>query len=183
MSEVSPGREDGELVRRALAGDPDAFGALVGRHEGWVRNLMAARLRRWQDVEEGAQESFVKAFSSLRELKTPEAFRGWLRVLAERVAVDQVRRKPLRTQTNPEEAPAASSISNVEEGERRSAVARAVESLEEPYREVVALRYDRGLSCVEIARELGVTVGAVTMRLTRAHRTLATPLAEWRDKG
>ena len=165
-----------ELVRLALDGDRGAFPTLVERHEGWVRNLMAARLRRFQDVEEAVQESFVKAFSSLRGLQTPEAFRGWLRTLAELVALDQVRRRPPRIEPPPEEAPVASPV---EMGERQASVARAVEALDEPYREVVVLRYDRGLSCAEIARELGVTVGAVTMRLTRAHRALAGPLAEW----
>ncbi len=178
MNERDPGPPDGELVRRALDGDREAFCALVERHEGWVRNLMAARLRRWQDVEEGAQECFVKAFSSLGDLRVPEAFRGWLRSTAERVSTDLVRRKPPRLELRAE---AVSPPPPVEQEERRGAVARAVEALEEPYREVVVLRYDRGLSCVEIARELGVTVGAVTMRLTRAHRALAGSLEEWRE--
>ena len=142
--------------------------------------MMAARLGRWQDVEEGAQESLAKALASLPALREPEAFRGWLRSIAERVASDLASSRRSRPPLPDTEHPSVPHPAEV--SERRAAVARAVEGLEEPYRETVVLRYDRGLSCAEIARELGISVGAVTMRLTRAHRELAKPLSAWGEQ-
>lgn len=173
----SPG--DGPLVLAARDGDRQAFGHLVARHEGWMRNMMAARLTRWQDAEDAAQEAFAKAFAALGALKEPEAFRGWLRTIGERVASDlKADGRPLPRLPGKDSLPDAG---EVEARERRRAVASAVEALEEPYREVVVLRYDRGLSCAAIAGMLGISVSAVTMRLTRAHRALEKDLAPWRE--
>ena len=64
-------------------------------------------------------------------------------------------------------------------------MARAIESLEDDARQVVEMRYDRGLSYGEIAKALGLTPAAVSMRLLRAHQSLAQDkgLAPWREGG
>ena len=59
-----------------------------------------------------------------------------------------------------------------------TALDQAVRGLPEIYRQVVLLRYYGGLSCAEVGRELGVSVGTVTMRLSRAYRMLRECLAE-----
>ncbi len=168
------------LVVSARTGDSEAFAQLVRRHEGWVRNMMVARLKRMDEVEEAAQETFTRAFSALAALKQPEAFRGWLRTIGNRVALDLLDgRHSLARVPEAEEPSVPPEASPAEAVERRQAVARAIESLEEPTRDVVVLRYDEGLSCAEIAKTLGISVPAVTMRLTRAHRELAKTLAGW----
>ena len=178
---VPEGREvqDGPLAEAARGGDREAFGALVRRHEGWILNLMLARLGDRGEAEEGAQEAFVRAFSALASLREPGAFRGWLRTTAERVASDLGARRSRAPSRDPVGEPSAPAPSPLEAGERRAAVARAVEALEEGTREVVILRYDGGLSCAQIARELGITPAAVSMRLHRAHQELALSLAGW----
>ena len=168
---------DGALVKAALGGDRAAFGTLVERHRGWVRNMMLARTGDFDRAEEAAQEAFVRAFTSLPTLRDPDAFRGWLRTLSERVATDQGRRRTGSSEMP--EVPVRDGASPPEREERRSAVAKAVEALEEPYREAVVLRYDQGLSCSEIARALGVSPAAVSMRLSRAHEALSKALSEW----
>lgn len=171
---------DGPLVRRACAGDRTAFEDLVRRHEGWVRNVMVARLGRWGEVEEGVQDTFVRAYTALASLRQPEAFRGWLRTTAERVAVDLGRARPRGGPESEPDPAARPDPSAYEAGERRAAVARAVEALQPDHREVVIMRYDRGMDCREIARDLGISPSAVSMRLARAHEALARDLAGWR---
>ena len=166
-------------MRAAQAGDSEAFAGLVRRHEGWVRNMLCARLGSRGDWEEAYQEAFVKAFASLGSLREPEAFRGWMRTLAERVAGDLKRGR--RSLPLPDGEQGAIPEDSLDREERRSAVARAVESLEDGYRQVVEMRYDRGLSCGEIAKALGLTPATVSMRLLRAHQSLAKGLAPWRE--
>ncbi len=170
---------DGPLVQAACAGDRQAFSTLVRRHEGWVLNMMVARLRRRADAEEAAQEAFLRVFASLPSLREPAAFRGWLRTTAERVASDLGRKRPAQAAAPLGDPAAPAPPPPVEAEERRAAVAGAIEGLEEAFREVVVLRYDRGLSCAQIARALGLSPAAVSMRLHRAHLALAPVLSEW----
>ena len=173
---------DGPLVQAACAGDRQAFSALVRRHEGWVLNMMVARLGRRPDAEEAAQEAFLRVYASLASLREPAAFRGWLRTTAERVASDLGRKRPGQAVVALGDPVAPAAPPPLEAEERRTAVARAIEGLEEPFREVILLRYDQGLSCAEIAQALRVSPAAVSMRLHRAHQALAGSLSEWGER-
>jgi RNA polymerase sigma-70 factor (ECF subfamily) len=147
-----------------------------------VLNMMVARLRCRADAEDAAREAFLRAFASLPSLREPAAFRGWLRTTAERVASDLGRRRPGQAAGEPGDPAAPAAPPPLETEERRAAVARAIEGLEEPFREVVLLRYDRGLSCAQIAQALRVSPAAVSMRLHRAHQALAGSLSEWGER-
>ena len=180
MNEHAEERDgDVPLVQAACSGDRQAFSALVRRHEGGGLNMMVARLRRREDAEEAAQEAFLRVFASLSSLREPAAFRGWLRTTAERVASDLSRKRPDRNAVELGDPAAPATPPPLEAEERRAAVARAIEGLEEAFREVVLLRYDRGLSCAQIAQALSLSPAAVSMRLHRAHQALAASLSEW----
>ena len=155
-----------------LNGQPDAYGQLVRRYEGPLLAYLAGRLGGLDQAEDAAQESFVRAFFSLRRLKAAESFFAWLLGIAGRVAKEQRRaRRRYRAAVAavpPRVVPTAL--------ERDDALEQALAELPENYARVVALRYFAGLSCSEVARQLDVPLGTVTKQLSRAHALLRANL-------
>ncbi len=83
---------DGDLVRKALGGNSWAEGQLYRRHVQSVMNTALMLLGHRAEAEDVVHESFVIALEKLKQLKEPEAFRGWL----VQIAVRQVRRRTRR---------------------------------------------------------------------------------------
>ena len=69
----------GDLVRDAQAGNRDAFGELFERFQPTVMAIAMRRLRDHADAQELCQDVFVQAMLKIDQLRTPEAFIGWLR--------------------------------------------------------------------------------------------------------
>jgi RNA polymerase sigma-70 factor (ECF subfamily) len=165
---------DGDCVRLCLNGHPDAYEHLVRRYQAPVLSYLAGRLGDTERASEAAQESFVRAFFSLRKLKAPESFFAWLLGIARRVAREQERAERRYRQVI-EASPQAHAA-----GEPRNdhALERALAELPDAYLQVVALRYYGGLSCAETADRLGVPLGTVTKRLSRAYGLLRESLRQ-----
>src|SRR5271166_4224482 len=82
---------DKEYVERCRDGHPDDFGLLVSRYQKPLFSYLSARVDGHPQAEEAAQESFVRAFLSLKKLRKPESFYSWLLGIAGRVAKEQFR--------------------------------------------------------------------------------------------
>ena len=170
------GIADADLVRRSMEGDDEAFEALVARY--WKRLYVLAAHSRLAGMspEDVVQETFVRAWRNLAQLREPGRVGSWLYTTALRVCQEGPRRRhegiadglPARTPD-----PAAAPFAAETEGRVREAVA----SLDERYRAVVALRYFDGMKCEEIARHLGEPVGTVWTRLHRANAILRQKLS------
>ena len=78
--------DDGVLVQRTLAGDRGAFAALVRRHQGLVFRIAGGFLRNRADVEEVAQEVFLRAFQALPGFRTEAPFGPWVARIATRAS-------------------------------------------------------------------------------------------------
>lgn len=170
---------DGELVRRALAGDTGAFGALIERYERVIGSLCRQKVGRATDAEDVVQEAFLKAFAKLDTLGDPDRFGPWVYGIAFRAAVDHHRRRGRSGRIvslemfrdegghdppdGHESAPEAAL--RREEAER---VLEAVGALPDRYRLVLTLRYQGHMSYREIAEHLGEPDGTVANRLHRA---------------
>jgi len=72
---------DGDLVRRCLNGEEEAYGFLVDKYKGAVHALARKKLSNHHDAEEVAQEAFIKAYQNLSKLRDPSCFAGWLYVI------------------------------------------------------------------------------------------------------
>src|SRR3954452_25566555 len=81
------------LVRRAQAGDREAFGALVEQFERTVHAICARRLGNPSEALELKQEVFLHVLRRLDQLREPERFAGWLRQVAERMAINHATRR------------------------------------------------------------------------------------------
>jgi DNA-directed RNA polymerase specialized sigma24 family protein len=86
---------DGDLVRRARAGDAGAFASLVERHFPSARALAARLGAHPDDVDDIVQEAFLQAFAGLGRLREPDRFGGWLAGIVRNVSRAAARQAPL----------------------------------------------------------------------------------------
>ncbi len=172
---------DAECVRLCLNGHPEAFGDLVHRYQAPLVRYLTGRVGNEEEAVEVAQETVVRAWCTLRKLKKPESFHCWLLGIAGRVAKETQRKRrrrgqivslPREPEVQPEDCPGAAS------NRPDTTLDQAVAGLPDIYREVVLLRYYGGLTCAEVGGELGLSLGTVTMRLSRAYGLLRECLAE-----
>src|ERR1700719_3166588 len=89
-------QEDRELVRRAQKEDKEAFEELVRRHQNRVFAVAGGILRRREDVEDIAQQVFVKAYFSLKRFDQRAAFSTWLYKITVNECWDLLRKKKVR---------------------------------------------------------------------------------------
>lgn len=183
------------VVDAVLRGDRDAFRVLVERESTSVVRACLRVLGDLHDAEDAAQEAFVTAFRSLDTWRGEGSFGAWMARIALRVAFRQASRRrpvtridPLTVESHPEgdartpgdrasraafmwgaldAASGQDPASIAVRGEREAAVRTAVASLEEPYREVVAMRFFGDLSLAEIASVSGRPLGTVKTHLHR----------------
>ena len=165
-------QSDRECVERCLDGHPEAFEQLVERYQASVLSYLTGRLGDVRQAEEATQEALVRSYFALAKLKNPESFLSWLFGIADRVAKEQWRnqRRASEIARTPPPLRQRSTSHDYE-------LQRAVTELAAPYRDVVLLRYFGGMSCAEVAERLGIALGTVTSRLSRAYTMLRGSLA------
>ena len=175
--------DDTQLIQRVLSGDDTAFTELVKKYQKPVHALVWRKVGDFHVAEEITQDTFLKAYQKLTTLKEPQSFASWLYVIATRHCIAWLRKKRLWTQsleaTNSlqfEKATYSGYV--VEENERtaieaeREVVKKLLAKLQESERTVMTLHYFGGMTCEEISKFLGVSVGAIKSRLSRARHRL-----------
>ena len=166
------GVDDRALVDAIRSGDLDAFSMLVELETRSVYRTCLRILGRPEDAEDVTQEAFLAAFRSIRSYRGDGALRAWLLRIATRLAIRRVlQRRPAVDIAAPPEGLVADSSDEptrvIVAAERQGEVRRAVSSLPEPYREVVALRFFAELSLAEVADATGRPVNTVKTHLRR----------------
>lgn len=153
--------DDGQLIVRAIDGDAGAFTEIVRRHRDMVYGYCYHRTGSFEDARDLAQDTFVRAYTSLRQLRDHTKLAAWLR----RIAAD------LCTRWHERRREVASELPDQPEPEHRSAasecVGEALANLPEKERLAVVLHYVNGYSYGDIAGFLEVTKAAVRGRLHR----------------
>jgi RNA polymerase sigma-70 factor (ECF subfamily) len=168
--------DDAAIVRAVLDGDRDAFRVLVDRELAGVVRAAFRVLNDLAEAEDVAQEAFVIAYRSLASWRADGPFGAWLARIAVRLAVRRASRRrevpwvqPGRVADDGE--PLVASSADPEHaavrGEQARLVRRAVAALDEPYREVVALRFFADRTLDEIATLTGRPLGTVKTHLRR----------------
>lgn len=161
------------VVRRALAGDHDAFELLLRAYARSVYCQAYALLHNRHDSEDIVQETFFKAFRHRDRLDNPAKFKPWLMTIARNTARDRLRRRAsrlslLESLDEPQPKRASTPDRQLAERESRGEVLEAVAALPDRYREVIELRYIQGLAYRGIQQRLGISDGALRGRLGRA---------------
>lgn len=163
---------DPRLVRRAKAGDVEAFEDLVRRYQADVWRFAFHVLRDRALAEDVTQETFIRAFRFLRTFRGDAPFTSWLLRIARNCSVDATRaRRHLADVEPPERAEAP-------QGQARAEIATAIAALGDAHREPFLLIEVFGLSYEETADVLGVRVGTIKSRMHRARKTMMRALAE-----
>jgi RNA polymerase sigma-70 factor (ECF subfamily) len=177
--------DDRELVRRAQAGDKEAFEELVRRHQHRVFAVAGGILRRREDVEDVAQQVFVKAYFSLRRFDQRAAFSTWLYKITVNECWDLLRKKKVRplvyeSDLSEEQAGQFSAAERLDSGaqdvsdklEAQQQVENLLQGLDERDRMMLILKEVEGFAIDEIAEILDLNANTVKVRLFRARRRI-----------
>jgi len=151
---------------------------------------MALRMvRREDDAEDVAQETFIRVFRALYRYDPARPFAAWLFTIAARLCIDAIRRRKLspvslfqrdaetleeRTIEVVDPGPGPEELTSWEEEERRAQT--LIDSLPPHYRIVVMMRHQQDLSYEEIADALRLPLGTVKARIHRARALLKSRL-------
>ncbi len=183
--------EDGEIVRRVLAGEEDLFEVLVRRYQVRVVSHVTRMVGSRDDALDLAQEIFLKVFQALDRFNPAYKFSTWLFRIAGNAAIDHLRKR--RPRTVPLETPDPDGAPGQFQAEQRSnwldpygelrntqrgqAIHQAIQELPPDFRELIALRHFAGLSYEEIAELKKMPLGTVKNKLFRARVVLKDRLA------
>ncbi len=183
--------EDKEIIEQVLAGDNNAFGALVERYQTRVYNLALRMCGNPDDAFDLAQEAFFRAWRGLPGFQFDSAFSTWLFRLSANVCLDWLRAKKRRptvslTTVDDEDEEVQLELPDPGKGpeelllaaEDRKALAKALNELPVEYREILTLRAINDLSYEEISRILNLREGTVKSRLSRARLALRNKLLQ-----
>src|ERR1700687_81661 len=190
-----PGRksrveDDRELVRRAQKDDKAAFEELVKRHQSRVFAMAGGILRRREDVEDIAQQVFLKAYFSLKRFDGRAAFSTWLYRITLNECWDLLRKKkvrPLLYESDLSEEQAQRVAHSESDGsgpdirqrlENQQRVEQLLEGLEERDKLMLILKEVEGFSIEEIAEVLDLNANTVKVRLFRARGRIVRQAAE-----
>lgn len=190
---------DAVLVERVQQGDHNAFGLLVSKYERKVYRLIGRLVRDPAEVEDVAQEAFIKAYRALPQFRGESAFYTWLYRIAVNTAKNHLQASNRRP-TSRSDAPTGDDAEPFDETENLSdintpeaviasrqiadTVNLAIEALPEELRTAIVLREIEGLSYEEIAQTMGCPIGTVRSRIFRAREAIAQrlrPLLDTRE--
>jgi RNA polymerase sigma factor (sigma-70 family) len=183
-SNHDPVTTDEELVARSLKGERSAYGQLVARHQAAACAVAYGICGDFHISEDAAQEAFVAAWKELNTLRETAHFRPWVCGIARNVARGKVRRtkrrgdRPENGDTREIADEAASPAGEAITGEESQLVWKAMDALEETYREPLILFYREQESVAAVASALELSEDAVKQRLSRGRALLREELAK-----
>lgn len=163
------------------ASDFREAGALFQGYHDRIYRYIRSIVHDPSEAEDLTQDTFLRAYCRRDSLRDSSAVRGWLYRIATRVCLDRLRQRIPQVSIDGEEgarhaaaAPSRdpSALEQAERAETSACVQRCLDYLPDSYRAVILLYEAHSLTAPEIARLLGVSLGAVKIRLHRAHRRL-----------
>lgn len=191
-------RNEAELIARVCRGEGELFYELVQPYERSVFMAALAIVDNEADAEEVAQEALLKAFSNLKTFRSEAKFSTWL----VQITINEARMRRRKDRKNLYESIDEGKASEegdyipmdfadwreipseaLERDQLKRALAKALASLGEKYREVFVLRDVQQLSIAETAKILGITEASVKTRLLRARLQMRDALAPGYDGG
>jgi RNA polymerase sigma-70 factor (ECF subfamily) len=170
---------DAARVRECLAGDPQAFAALVDQYEKPVYNVALRMLRNAEDARDIAQTVFMKAYQNLSNYDPQYKFYSWIYRMAINESLNFLRVRgrdggPV-DERFPEEGAGPSEL--LAEGQRREVVLEAVGRLKPEHRAVIVLRYFVDRNYEDMGEILGIDAKTVKSRLYTARQLLKDQLS------
>ena len=180
---------DQALVERVQSGDKKAFDLLVLKYQQRIMKVLSRYVRDPSEVQDLAQEAFIKAYRALPNFRGDSAFYTWLYRIAINTAknfvVAQGRRPPNDDieATEAEQYDGESALKDYASPERetlrdeiKETVFKAIEELPEDLKTAITLRELEGMSYEEIAEAMDCPIGTVRSRIFRAREAIDNQL-------
>ncbi|MCY7410194.1 MAG: RNA polymerase sigma factor [Chitinophagales bacterium] len=180
MNQIS----DTDLIDSVIAGDQSAFGALVKRHQRYVFTLALKFVKRREDAEEIAQDSFVKAYKSLATFQKQSKFTTWLYGIVYHTSMTFLRKKNIEKVSidddenflQIENKDAGFNADKAEKKSRTEYVQMAIKMLLPDDALIISLFYQNEQSLEEIAAITGYETNTAKVKLHRARLRLKDKL-------
>lgn len=173
---------DAVLVAAAVTGSQEAFRKLFDRYVRLVSVLIYQKIPRASDVEDLAQETFLRAWSGLPRLRNPRRFLPWLLRIARHLVADWHRaaaRQPPMTERRLEGLPQEDDPGRrLESREEQDRLLHNLERLPERYRLALTMRFLEGITPQDIAQRLGEPSGTIRNRIFRGLQKLGKLIDE-----
>ena len=170
-------KQDKYYIERVLRDDVNAFSYLVDRHKGMVYTIALRMLKNPEDAEELAQDTFVKAYSSLKEFKFESKFSTWLYRITYNGAISKLRKKQIEIADIedvyiPENdvISAYNSINELKRNEQKKYINLAIEQLKDDDALLITMYYLNENSIDEISEITQLTLSNVKVKLHRARK-------------
>jgi len=187
-SDALKGISDEELIARFLHGDENAFAALMRRYEKKIYSFALSYVKNRHDAEDITQDTFLRAYRYLDTFSSRSTFNTWLHTIAKNLSLTFIEQEKKRTSSlaqgiqyddsddvsDPLESATdgVSAEDAVMKSDLYAHVMKEMEALQPEYREAIVLREVNGLSYDKISEILGVSIGTVKSRISRARNAL-----------
>jgi RNA polymerase sigma-70 factor, ECF subfamily len=171
-----------ELIERARMADAQAFNQIVGAYRKRILGTISRLIGRPEDVEDVAQEVFVRLYYSLDQLRSPEVFEPWLYRLTVNAAYDYLRRRKRRAEArmsdlSEQQVMMADSVAGARQEQTDREKSRVREFMDALFRHVseedrvlLTLKEVEGLSLKELESIYQIKENALKVRLFRARQ-------------
>jgi len=187
--------EDGTLVRRTLAGSDRAFEELVGRHKSRIMMIVSRYARDGQEIDEMAQDTFVKAYFALSGYRFQAPFENWLSRIAARTAIDHLRKRKRKKEIffsridgdegrKAEEilAPRGESGSRIRQRELRDLLETVLDRLSPKEHFLITAKELEGRTIKELRNITGWSESSIKVTLYRARKKMRKILEKEHEK-
>jgi RNA polymerase sigma-70 factor, ECF subfamily len=166
---------DRELIIRAQAGDRSAYETIVTQFAPMVFRMISRFFRTREDVEDLAQDVFLKLFARIDQVRPDENFPGWLARVTVNTCYDELRKKRRRKVALETYGPLIETETPgiTPEPDKFGKIRIALEGLDPKFKVPLILKEVEEMSVEQIAQTMGITQTNVKVRLFRARKKLA----------
>ena len=176
--------DDNELVKRVCMGETQLFRLLIERHQQHIFNLCYRMLRHFEDADDATQDTFLKAYRSLKQFRGDARLKTWLCRIARNECLNRLRHENMASLDQQLTTDYSFQIADltpsplelIEQQETQSIVHDAINKLPHQYRLVIALFHLNGLSYEEISQVMEIPMGTVKTHIFRARELLKSKL-------
>jgi RNA polymerase sigma-70 factor (ECF subfamily) len=185
---------ESDLVKRCQAGETEAFDELVTRYRTRIFGMIYNMVHNEQDAWDLAQDSFVKAWKSIKRFQGKSSFYTWIYRIVMNVTIDWLRKKQIKgagaefddavqlKEIDPasKTVPKADALpyEHMQRSEIRAQIDGAIAQLSPEHRAVILMKETEGMQYHEIAESLGCSIGTVMSRLFYARKKLQSLLKD-----
>jgi len=172
-------KEDSFYIEEVLKGNSKAYGPLVEKHKGMVYTICFKIVRKAEEAEELAQDTFIKAFDKLEKFRGESKFSTWLYRIAYNAAISMTRKRRLEVHalddfviSNYSEDEARENLDLVDPEEQQKTLQNALQNLSDDDYLIINLFYLKELAVADISSITGLSSANVKVKLHRIRKKL-----------